>query len=148
LLVGARRGFEREKLKKDAVFRRFMPALAGAEESKEPAFLVATSAGEVGIDLDADHLVCDLVAWERMVQRLGRVNRRADPGVSLVDVFVSVPDKDAEDEADLERLQQLRAPFEHREWESDKDGRRNASPNALQRLARDPELAKLAKRAS
>jgi CRISPR-associated endonuclease/helicase Cas3 len=37
---------------------------------------VATSAGEVGIDLDADHLVCDLVVWERMVQRFGRVNRR------------------------------------------------------------------------
>lgn len=40
------------------------------------AFLVATSAGEVGVDLDADHMVCDLVPWERMVQRLGRVNRR------------------------------------------------------------------------
>jgi len=33
-------------------------------------FLGATSAGEVGVDLDADHMVCDLVAWERMVQRL------------------------------------------------------------------------------
>jgi CRISPR-associated endonuclease/helicase Cas3 len=28
--------------------------------------------------LDADHMVADLVAWERMVQRLGRVNRRGE----------------------------------------------------------------------
>ena len=48
----------------------------GAAARSVPVFLVATSAGEVGVDLDADHMVCDLVAWERMVQRLGRVNRR------------------------------------------------------------------------
>ena len=41
---------------------------------------MATSAGEVGVDLDADHMVCDLVPWERMVQRLGRVNRRGGEG--------------------------------------------------------------------
>ena len=23
--------------------------------------------GEVGVDIDADHMVCDLVAWERVV---------------------------------------------------------------------------------
>ena len=45
-----------------------------------PAFLFATSAGEVGVDLDAEHMVSDLVAWERMVQRLGRVNRRGGKG--------------------------------------------------------------------
>jgi CRISPR-associated endonuclease/helicase Cas3 len=45
----------------------------GPVEATAPAFLIATSAGEVGIDLDADHVVCDLVEWERMVQRLGRV---------------------------------------------------------------------------
>src|SRR6185437_11208262 len=50
--------------------------LAGSPPRAKPAFLVATSAGEVGVDLDADHMVCDLVPWERMVQRLGRVNRR------------------------------------------------------------------------
>ena len=41
-----------------------------------PVFLVATAEGEVGADVDADHMVCDLVAWDRMVRRLGRVNRR------------------------------------------------------------------------
>lgn len=77
LLVGARRVKERtdaeERLKE-------LGFLAGMGEQTAPAFLVATSAGEVGIDLDADHLVCDLVAWERMVQRLGRVNRRGGEG--------------------------------------------------------------------
>lgn len=41
-----------------------------------PVFLVAAAEGEAGADLDADHMVCDLVAWDRMVRRLGRVNRR------------------------------------------------------------------------
>lgn len=73
LFVGARRIRERtiaeQRLKE-------LGYLVEIDEQTAPAFLVATSAGEVGIDLDADHLVCDLVAWERMVQRFGRVNRR------------------------------------------------------------------------
>ncbi len=32
-------------------------------EPQGPTFLVATSAGEVGVDMNADHMVCDLVAW-------------------------------------------------------------------------------------
>lgn len=74
LLVGARRVLERQKL---AGWLEQNGFLAGSCEKREtPVFLIATSAGEVGIDLDADHMVCDLVAFERMVQRLGRVNRR------------------------------------------------------------------------
>ena len=74
LLVGARRVYERQKA--DQELRKH--GLIGDDKTirNAPVFLVATSAGEVGVDLDADHMVCDLVAWERMVQRLGRVNRR------------------------------------------------------------------------
>ena len=88
LIVGARRTRERERLADSPVFRRFahMPPKEGQTEPAGAAYLVATSAGEVGIDIDADHMVCDLVAWERMVQRLGRVNRRGDHPESLVDV--------------------------------------------------------------
>ena len=43
------------------------------------------------MDLDADHMVCDLVAWERMVQRLGRVNRRGDGDAKVVVVVDSEP---------------------------------------------------------
>jgi CRISPR-associated endonuclease/helicase Cas3 len=77
LLVGARRVHEREQ-----VARRLQELgfIGHKEPPERPTFLVATSAGEVGVDLDADHLVCDLVPWERMVQRLGRVNRRGGEG--------------------------------------------------------------------
>jgi len=76
LLVGGRRIFERQDA---AANLKRLGFVAGTEaRSEAPAFLFATSAGEVGIDLDADHMVCDLVEWERMVQRLGRVNRRGD----------------------------------------------------------------------
>ena len=72
LLVGARRAKEREDV---AIWLQNHGFLAGAEMPNKPAFLISTSAGEVGVDLDADHMVCDLVPWESMVQRLGRVNR-------------------------------------------------------------------------
>lgn len=74
LLVGGRRVLERTHAQEALAQLGF---LAGTSKGLErAAFLIATSAGEVGVDLDADHMVCDLVAWERMVQRLGRVNRR------------------------------------------------------------------------
>lgn len=73
LLVGARRVKERINAEQRL---RELGFLAQSGKQTAPAFFVATSAGEVGVDLDADHMVCDLVVWERMVQRLGRVNRR------------------------------------------------------------------------
>jgi CRISPR-associated endonuclease/helicase Cas3 len=74
LLVGGRRVLERQRA---ASCLESHGWFAGAlVRPEKPTFLIATSAGEVGVDLDADHLVCDLVEWERMVQRLGRVNRR------------------------------------------------------------------------
>ncbi len=76
LFVGGRRVRERESAAKWLNDRGF---LAGSNATPtDPTFVFATSAGEVGVDLDADHMVCDLVQWERMVQRLGRVNRRGD----------------------------------------------------------------------
>ncbi|MCA9061811.1 MAG: type I-U CRISPR-associated helicase/endonuclease Cas3 [Planctomycetaceae bacterium] len=85
LFVGSRRVRERT-LASDWLQERGF--LAGSEERPvRPAFVFATSAGEVGVDLDADHMVCDLVQWERMVQRLGRVNRRGD-GDAQVRVIV------------------------------------------------------------
>lgn len=74
LFVGGRRVHEREAAAQE--LRQHGLLVDSDGRSDTPVFLVATSAGEVGVDLDADHMVCDLVAWERMVQRLGRVNRR------------------------------------------------------------------------
>lgn len=100
LFVGARRVAERiiaaERLKT-------LGFLAGSDVKLEkPAFFLATSAGEVGVDLDADHMVCDLVPWERMVQRLGRVNRlgRGDAKIILVHEGEPKPKKPDEPKTD------------------------------------------------
>lgn len=82
LFVGARRAFERDAA---ADWLRKHGFLAGDKTHPErPTFLFATSAGEVGVDLDADHLISDLVSWERMVQRLGRVNRRGEGDAKVI----------------------------------------------------------------
>lgn len=76
LFIGARRGYEREAA--EIRLKELGFIAGGSQPDNRIRFLIATSAGEVGIDLDADHMVCDLVAIERMIQRLGRVNRRGD----------------------------------------------------------------------
>ena len=86
LFVGARRVRERIEAEKRLDSLGFLAE--SKTERTSACFLVATSAGEVGVDLDADHMVCDLVPWERMVQRFGRVNRR---GFSPADVVVVAP---------------------------------------------------------
>ncbi len=97
LLVGARRVREREALQGWLEQNGFLGDASSAPET--PTFLVATSAGEVGVDLDADHLVCDLVAWERMIQRFGRVNRRGGEERSArIDVLALPPKKKASEE--------------------------------------------------
>lgn len=86
LFTGGRRVLEREKAATWLKDRGFIAGSSG-ERPERPAFVFATSAGEVGIDLDADHMVCDLVAWERMVQRLGRVNRRGEGCANVTVVY-------------------------------------------------------------
>ncbi|MBX3212576.1 MAG: type I-U CRISPR-associated helicase/endonuclease Cas3 [Labilithrix sp.] len=86
LFVGGRRAHERELLAGWLESRGF---LAGGGPPAKTALLVATSAAEVGVDLDTDAAVADVVAWERMVQRLGRVNRRGDTAARVVLVPVA-----------------------------------------------------------
>jgi CRISPR-associated endonuclease/helicase Cas3 len=74
LLTGAVRGHERDALVgSHPVYRALLDPELRVEKS---VYLVSTSAGEVGIDLDADHLICDLTTLDALIQRLGRVNRR------------------------------------------------------------------------
>ncbi len=89
LLTGTIRGHERDQLvKTNGVYRALLDHEAKVQKT---VYLVSTSAGEVGIDLDADHMVCDLVPLDALIQRLGRVNRRggkrrvADVDVVLLD---------------------------------------------------------------
>jgi len=91
LFVGGRRVRERQ-LAADKL--RTHGLLAGSDRRPDaPVFLVATSAGEVGVDLDADHMVCDLVTWERMVQRLGRVNRLGSEAARVLVIDQGPPEK-------------------------------------------------------
>jgi CRISPR-associated endonuclease/helicase Cas3 len=74
VLTGTIRGHERDELvRSNAAYRCFCQSERPVDET---VFLVSTSAGEVGVDLDADHLVCDATTLDSLVQRLGRVNRR------------------------------------------------------------------------
>ena len=88
LFSGNRRVYEREMAAAELADHGFIAGHTAKPDG--PVFLVATSAGEVGVDLDADHMVCDLVAWERMVQRLGRVNRRGE-GAARIQVIDQGP---------------------------------------------------------
>ena len=91
LLVGERRVHERQDLEAWLADRGFLGGVTDRPDA--PTFLVATSAGEVGVDLNADHMVCDLVACERLVQRLGRVNRRGGANrLALIDLFALRPE--------------------------------------------------------
>lgn len=86
-LTGTLRGAERDDLINNPVFARFLPRPnADVKPQEGTVFLVATSAGEVGIDLSADHLVTDLPPFDALAQRLGRVNRYGT-GDAQVHVF-------------------------------------------------------------
>lgn len=136
LFVGARRVAERE-----AARRRLgqLGFLAGGERTVDrPRVLVATAAAEVGVDLDADHLVADVVAWERLVQRLGRVNRRGGREARVVLVETpSEPVRKAMDAAPSGPAATRRTAVLSlvRALPLGADGRHDASPAALRTLA-------------
>ncbi|MCP5352277.1 MAG: type I-U CRISPR-associated helicase/endonuclease Cas3 [Chromatiales bacterium] len=123
LFIGARRGHERE------LAAQWLNALGFLGDTPPQddrlRFLIATSAGEVGVDLDADHMVCDLVAWDRMIQRLGRVNRRGQGDARIV-VLDAGPDVSRLDDRHP-RLRELLAALPAA------DGWHDASPDALRR---------------
>ena len=145
LLVGGRRVFERGALSDWLEKHGFFGDAGGPPE--QPTLLIATSAGEVGVDLDADHMVCDLVEWERMVQRLGRVNRRGN-GEAHVEVIEPSPPRETKENwkehlAWKERLARLRKPLDGLRCVAI-DDERDASPNAIldlrKRAEQDPDL--------
>jgi CRISPR-associated endonuclease/helicase Cas3 len=106
-LVGARRVRERQSVSESWLAEHGFLA-GGAKSTATPTFLFATSAGEVGVDLDADHIVCDIVAWERLVQRLGRVNRRGERASQVVIVDEGPPQPKKQDAPTLDELASIR----------------------------------------
>jgi CRISPR-associated endonuclease/helicase Cas3 len=89
VLTGTLRGLERDELaKRDIIFARFMPKSEITPQSGT-VYLVCTSAGEVGVDISADHMACDLTPFDSMAQRFGRVNRfgGGDARIDIVHFF-------------------------------------------------------------
>lgn len=128
VLTGTMRGKERDELVKDSTFLRFLPPSSRPDPTQKltdgTVYLVATSAGEVGVNLSADELVCDLSTFESMAQRFGRVNRFGDITDSTIDV-VHPENFKADDPMDDARARTLALLRQL-------DG--NASPHALDQL--------------
>jgi CRISPR-associated endonuclease/helicase Cas3 len=157
VLTGTLRGLERDRMtdpRKETgcpVFARFLrPPRPDADESErwkvEPrpgtVYLICTSAGEVGIDISADHMVCDLTTFERMAQRLGRVNRFGDGDAEIHVVHEAAPDKSKEPDKKRDREND---PNEQARWKTREifrrlpgcdatEDRHDASPLALRNL--------------
>ncbi len=103
-LTGTMRGLERDELvdttrplkegdNERRVMQRFLKP--DNDPSQGECFLISTSAGEVGFDLNGDHMVCDATTIDSLIQRLGRVNRRG-LGDAQVHLFFEAPKKEKE----------------------------------------------------
>lgn len=155
-LTGTIRGAERDDLVRHPVFARFLRRPDNVKLQDGTVFLVATSAGEVGIDISADHLVTDLPPFDALAQRLGRVNRYGE-GDAEVHVYcepLKAPPKaraEGDDEGDDDEATSKRK--DEYEWARfaakalleklpvREDGRHDASPAALRDLPHDERLA-------
>jgi CRISPR-associated endonuclease/helicase Cas3 len=148
-LTGTMRGWERDRFadprhpQGSPVFARFLkppdPRKPPSEQwaitpTPGRVYLVCTSAGEVGIDISADHLVCDLSTWESMLQRFGRVNRyglKSDSSISIV----TPPSFDEKNDKLAQQRAATRDLFAHFRKHYD-----HANPASLDRFSRRNDL--------
>ena len=77
-ITGRIRGYERDRLAQQEAFRIFRSERAdpAAESAGGRYFLVGTAAAEVGLDADANMILCDFASLPTLLQRLGRLDRR------------------------------------------------------------------------
>lgn len=126
VMVGGMRGFERDDLVNDEVFRQFNPKREREKQNKS-YFLIATSCAEVGVNLDADFAVCDVTSADSFIQRLGRVNRFGNGSAKVTIVH-------PENLENLERVSdEAKATFQ----ELRRHENLNASPLELRRIEFD-----------
>src|SRR5262249_42763142 len=125
-LTGTLRGYERDRLAtENPIFARFLPPgeRQGREAAPGTVYLTCTSAGAGGVNISADHLVCDLTPFDSMAQRFGRVNRFGEGDARIDVVHPTVfPEEEYEvrRQRTLELLQRLQG---------------NGSPAALGKLS-------------
>jgi CRISPR-associated endonuclease/helicase Cas3 len=133
-LTGTMRGLERDTLVEHATFKRFLPK-PPADATPGTVYLVSTSAGEVGVNISAEHLVCDLTPFSSAAQRYGRVNRFGKGDARIDIVHPESFDDKKFDNAREKTLELLRAlPLRT-------DERHDASPQALGKLIDDAGVA-------
>jgi len=135
ILTGTLRGLERDRLTtRDDIFARFLPESnrpRGVTPRPGTVILICTSAGEVGVNISADHLVCDLTPLDSMAQRFGRVNRfGGDDKQAFIDLVhpTGFETKDKPRELARERSLTLLRQLPPCDWDA---SRHEASPNAL-----------------
>jgi len=106
LLTGTQRGFERDQLVEDEVFREF----AGCAVSGAPCWLVATSAGEVGVNISSDRLITEHDTADHLLQRFGRLNRFGETQGAAHLVYPQGGDKDEAKREAMDYLRSLPSP--------------------------------------
>ncbi|MBI2265386.1 MAG: type I-U CRISPR-associated helicase/endonuclease Cas3 [Armatimonadetes bacterium] len=132
LLTGTIRGYERDRRMNAPVFRAMLDRESRVERT---VYLTSTSAGEVGINIDADHMVCDGTTLDSMIQRLGRVNRSGgDERAARIDVVWAREEAESGDnKSDMDNARAATfATF--RRWAEESGGRIDASPRKLRKL--------------
>lgn len=133
-LTGTLRGYERDALVlNNPVFARFMPR-PGVPVAEGTVYLICTSAGEVGVNISADHLLCDLTPLDSMTQRFGRVHRFGRPREHVARIEIVASSADAKDDLGA-RSKRARQILERLPERPDGDGR-SASPAALSKVLR------------
>jgi CRISPR-associated endonuclease/helicase Cas3 len=101
-LTGTMRGIERDQMVESPVFKAFVKP----ERPSESYWLIATSAGEVGINISADRLITDLDTLDHLLQRFGRLNRF---GETSGEAYVLVGNAEEKDERKKQALVFLRS---------------------------------------
>jgi CRISPR-associated endonuclease/helicase Cas3 len=134
-LTGTIRGYERDRLTDPdgswaPCFGRFARDMA-VEPLTGTVYLICTAAGEVGINISADHLISDLTPFDSMAQRLGRVNRFGS-GDAKVEVVYATTGNDEARERTLVLIEKLPERA---------DGLRDCSPSALDALPAEERQA-------
>ena len=89
LLTGTMRGYEKSKLD-------FTPFETPHPDGKH--VLIATSAGEVGLDVSCEFLITEVAAAERLAQRFGRCNRWSECNEAFVYIVTPVKEKKEDEE--------------------------------------------------
>ncbi len=132
-MTGPQRTFEREQLIASEDFQVFM---RGENYQDGSRYFICTSAGEIGMDIDAHYAFADQVTLDRQIQRIGRVNRRGERQGSRITLF-TWPSQEPTIQATQKMLESLPNSGDLFSPE------RNASPVALSALIdnRDGYLA-------